>query len=122
MDNWYKGKITKGLGIGKTLGYPTLNLHDPAILKDQKEGVYASLIKIENKIYAGILYYGPRLILNERKNILEIYLFDFDKQVYGQTIEFMVKDFIRGVRKFSDFTEFKKQLALDCQIAREILK
>lgn len=121
-NKWHKSRVIKGRGIGKTLGYPTLNLYNPTLLKGQKEGVYAVLVKIENKIYHGLLYYGPRLILNERENILEIYLFDFDRQIYGQTIEFILKDFIRGAKNFSAFEEFKKQLTLDCQIAREILK
>lgn len=118
---WFKAKVIPGKQIGRTLGFPTINLDNPALLNDKKEGVYACLVQIGDTIHQGILYYGPRLILNEKENILEIYLFDFDKEIYFQTIKFILKGFIRGVENFPDFEVFKKQLALDCSRAREIL-
>lgn len=118
---WYSAKVIAGKQIGKTLGFPTINLNKPDLLTVKTEGVYACLVDIQGKIYKGILYYGPRLILKEKENILEIYLFDFDKDIYGQTISFQLKNYIRPVKDFPDFEEFKKQLILDCSRAREIL-
>lgn len=111
-----------GKQIGKTLGFPTINLDNPGLLTGEREGVYACLVKIDNSLHKGVLYFGPRLILGEKENILEIYLFDFDKNIYGQTISFLLKGFIRPVENFPDFELFKKQLILDCQSASEILK
>ncbi len=111
-----------GKQIGKTLGFPTINLDKPGLLTGEREGVYACLVKIDNSLHKGVLYFGPRLILGEKENILEIYLFDFDKNIYGQTISFLLKGFIRPVENFPDFELFKKQLILDCQSASEILK
>ena len=120
-NDWHQAKVIAGKQIGRLLGFPTINLDNPMLLNDQREGVYASLVKIKIKIYPGLLYYGPRLILGETKNILEIYLFDYDKDIYGQMISFQLKGYIRPVKNFPGFEQFKKQLVLDCSRAREIL-
>ncbi len=118
---WLQAKVIPGKQIGRTLGFPTINLGNPKLLSGQKEGVYACLVKIKQEIYHGLLYYGPRLILKEKENILEIYILDFDKDIYDQTISFQLKNYIREVKNFPDFEQFKKQLNLDCSRAREIL-
>mgnify|MGYP001616120681 CR=1 FL=1 len=118
---WFTAKVIPGKQIGRLLGFPTINLDNPQLLIGKKEGVYACLVKIADEIHKGILYYGPRLILKEKENILEIYILDFDKDIYDQTISFQLKNYIRPVKDFLDFEEFKKQLILDCSRAREIL-
>ena len=120
-NDWHQANVILGKQIGRTLGFPTINLDNPRLLSGEKEGVYASLVKIGGEKYNGILYYGPRLILKEKENILEIYLFDYDKDIYGHTISFQLKDYIRPVKDFPNFEQFKKQLELDCSCAREIL-
>lgn len=122
QHQWLTARVIPGKQIGKTLGFPTINLDKPGLLAEEKEGVYACLVKIDNKIHKGVLYFGPRLILGEQEKILEIYLFDFDKIIYGQTIMFQLKGYIRPAKNFPDFERFKKKLKEDCQIAREILK
>lgn len=121
QNQWMTAKVIPGKQMGRKLGFPTTNLDNPTLLSGQKEGVYACLAKINNDIYQGLLYFGPRLILGEKENILEIYLFEFDKNIYGQTISFQLKGFIRPVKNFPDFEHFKKQLALDCGRADQIL-
>lgn len=121
QNQWFSAKVIAGKKIANTLGFPTINLDNPGLLTGEKEGVYACLVKIDKKLHKGVLYFGPRLILGEQEKILEIYLFDFDKIIYGQTISFMLKDYIRPVKNFPDFNQFKKQLASDCSRAREIL-
>jgi len=119
---WLSGKIIKGRGLAKKFKSPTLNFSNPNILLEQKEGVYVCFLKINKKRYQGILYYGPRLILNEKENILEIFVFDFDKEIYGETVFFQLADFIRKPKNFSNFNSFKKQLKLDKQKAIKILE
>jgi len=118
---WFSAKVIPGKKIGKTLGFPTINLDKPASLHGKKEGVYACFVKIDDRIYKGVLYLGPRLIWAEKEIILEIFILDFDKILYGQTISFQLKDYIRPPQNFPDINQFKKQLALDCSRAREIL-
>lgn len=118
---WFTAKVIPGKQLGRTLGFPTINLDNPRVLGNHPEGVYVCMVKVDKQLYKGLLYYGPRLILKEKENILEIYILDFDKNVYEQTISFQLKDYIRPVKDFSNFEQFKKQLVLDCRTAREIL-
>ncbi|OGG26794.1 hypothetical protein A2960_01330 [Candidatus Gottesmanbacteria bacterium RIFCSPLOWO2_01_FULL_39_12b] len=118
---WLKAKVIEGKKLGRTLGYPTLNLDQPYLLTGKKEGVYACKMKIGGKLYHGALYYGPRLILKEKNNILEIFVFDFTKAIYGQEVSFQVLDYIRPVKKFGNLIDFKKQLESDCRKAKSIL-
>lgn len=120
MNKWFKAKVTHGTKLGKKLGFPTVNLDNPSILSGYKTGVYTVLIKIKNRIYKGLLYFGPRVILGQTENILEIFIFDFSDTVYGEIVHFKIGEYIRQVIKFSDFDAFKKQLTLDCQKALKI--
>lgn len=121
-SDWFSATVVKGKGLAKKLEYPTLNLDKPWLLSGNKEGVYACRVKIRGNTFKGVLYFGPRLILGETEKILEIFVFDFDKEIYGEIVSFQVLNFIRGVQNFPNFNAFKQQLELDCQKAKEILK
>lgn len=122
QTQWHSATVILGKKIGRKLGFPTINLDKPNLLHKEKEGVYACLVKFNNQIYRGLLYYGPRLVLGERENILEIYLFDFKKNIYDQVISFQLKDYIRPVKKFVSLTQFQKQLIYDCRNARKFFQ
>lgn len=112
---WYESKVLTGNKQGRTIGFPTLNLDPLAIPPILKEGVYASLVKHNGNIYKGALFFGPRVMLNETHQVLEIYVFDFSKEIYGETVSFQVKDFIREVRNFASMDELKVQIKKDIQ-------
>lgn len=120
-NRWYKAKVIAGNQKGQLINYPTINLDNVWLLSGWKRGVYATVVMVEKKIYKGMLYYGPRKVLQEKADILEIHLFDFRQNLYGETIQFQMKDFIRGVMDFSDMNRMSKQLDLDAQSARLIL-
>lgn len=120
-NRWYKAKVIAGNQKGQLINYPTINLDNVWLLSGWKRGVYATVVMVEEKIYKGMLYYGPRKVLQEKADILEIHLFDFRQNLYGETIQFQMKDFIRGVMDFSDMNQMSKQLDLDAQSARLIL-
>lgn len=119
-DRWYEGKVVHGNNIGGTMGYPTLNLSDPKILTGFATGVYAALVKIGDKTYHGVLYFGPRKVLSETNNIIEIYLLDFGSQIYGEKISFCLIQFIRKVMDFSNFDSLKKQIEKDVNQAKAV--
>lgn len=110
---WYTSEVVTGNKLGKTLGYPTLNLKDPRILSSVEKGVYAAQVKYGNKIYQGALYYGPRSLLGEVQDVIEIFLLQFDKNLYGETISFQLLKFIRTPIHFTDFDQLKQQLEKD---------
>ena len=115
---WYTGTVFRGNQLGRTIGYPTINL-DPTLLPStQKPGVYASRVRTHGKEYLGALYIGPRLVLKEMTTVLEIYILDFDEDIYEQPVEFQVHTFIRGVENFPDFDHLQKRLALDVDVVQ----
>lgn len=111
--NWYKSKVYKGDQLGRTLGFPTLNLDVQVLDKPYKEGVYAALVEYENKEYSGMLYLGPRLVLGETKRVLEINLFDFDEEIYDKEVVFTLREYIRPIANFATLEEMKLQLEKD---------
>ncbi len=110
---WYTSIVFQGNKIGRTIGFPTVNL-DPSIFpSEKKEGVYAAFVRHKHVVYPAALYSGPRLVLGETKKVLEIFIMDFDQNIYGKTIEFHVKDFIREVKNFPTLDKFQQQLEKD---------
>lgn len=119
---WYKGKVLSGQKIGRTLGYPTVNL-DPSIMpQNLQQGVYAARVQHKGAIYKAALFFGPRVVLSETKNVLEIFLLNFDKEIYGEDLEFQIKDFIRDVKNFSSFKLLSAQLKEDVKTVSRILQ
>jgi len=121
-NTWLSGEVIRGRGFAKKIKSPTLNFNNPEVLLGQREGVYACFLKINNKTYQGVLYYGPRLILKEKKNIIEIFVFDFNREIYGETVFFRLAGFIREPKNFSDFISLQKQLKQDCSEAIKTLE
>src|SRR3989338_5554001 len=104
MSTWQKSKVKPGKQIGRIIGFPTINLSDLSVFGNRKRGVYACLVRDNAKIYKGLLYYGPRTIINETKDTLEIYLTDFSGSWMNNEIEFTVLDYIRDVINFENST------------------
>ena len=121
-DKVYRSKVIHGRNMGKKFGFPTVNLENPHILSAYKEGIYAAEVSIEGKNHAGLLYKGPRLILGGTETILEIYLLDFDRDIYGQIISFKIFNFIREVISFPNIEDYKKQLEKDIKLAQNIFR
>jgi riboflavin kinase/FMN adenylyltransferase len=113
----YSSIVTKGQQLGRTIGFPTLNL-DPKILPtDQKLGVYQAFVTWNNQEYKGILFFGPKKTFDEVINVLEINLLDFNSEIYGETVSFSLGKFIRPPAKFSSITQLEKQIAKDITLA-----
>lgn len=121
---WLEGHVLHGDQTGRTIGFPTLNL-DPTIvtknLPDLEKGVHAAWVKIREKKYKGALYFGPRVVKNETKDVLEIYILDFDEEIYGSPVEFEIVSFIRSVMNFSSLDELKDQIEKDITATRSCL-
>jgi len=122
QKRWLSGRVIAGRGLAKTLGYPTVNLDNPEIMKSKKQGVYLCKLNFDNKYYFGLLYYGPRLVLGEEHNILEIYIIGFLKDIYGKTIKFHLIKYIRSIMNFDNTLDLKKQIKLDFELALKLIK
>ncbi len=117
-DTWYEGIVVSGSQLGRTLGFPTANL-DPTLLTHiTREGVYATNVRIEGQAYTGALYIGPRLVLDETRRVLEIFVLDFDGDLYGKTLDFQLGTFVRGPMDFDSFDKLIVQLEADVAAIR----
>ena len=121
--NWnIESKVEKGRQLGKKIGFPTCNM-DIKNYVIPKLGVYAVKIHRKNnkKILKGIANIGYRPTFNQKKLLLEVYIFNFSENLYNKhlTIEFI--NFIRKERKFKNINQLKKQINLDIKLAKKKL-
>ena len=120
----FKGKIVKGDDRGKELGFPTANL---SIKNEDKlipaEGIYASECIIDGEKYYGLLSLGSRpTFYTDGEIIPEFYIFDFNKNIYGKSLEVCLVEKIRDEEKFNSVDELIAQMKNDEKKGKEILK
>ncbi|MCB0632385.1 MAG: bifunctional riboflavin kinase/FAD synthetase [Saprospiraceae bacterium] len=118
------GKVVHGRKLGQTLGYPTANLE---VTDKQKlippHGIYAVYVYHEEERYGGMLYIGDRPSLTDGNDrTIEVNIFDFQGNLYGEQLYLEIVDFIREDRKFADLEQLKVQLATDRQNSEAILR
>jgi riboflavin kinase/FMN adenylyltransferase len=122
-DYFFEGIVVDGDKIGRTLGYPTANLK----LTDENklipcDGIYAVMITVNNsQTNKGMLSIGVRPTIGGTKRTIEVNIFDFDKDIYGQQVRVYVKKYLRPEEKFSGLDALKDQLAIDKQEALKVL-
>lgn len=118
------GKIVEGFQVGRTIGYPTANMQVwerykvvPAL------GVYAVLVHLHEIVYQGMLYIGKRPTLHEDSDIsVEVNLFDFEGNLYNQSLTVEFIDFIRSDVKFNTKEELVNRIHQDKEDVKKKLK
>lgn len=108
------GKVMKGRGWGKKMGYPTANLEANSRKLLPKDGVYAAESVFNDKKLDGMMYIGSNPTFKDKGRSLEIHLFDFEGSIkVGQKIKLNLKDWFRGDVKFNNMESLRKQLQQD---------
>ena len=108
------GVIVKGKQLGRTIGFPTANIQVREIAKlIPLDGVYAVKVYYKDEAFGGMLNIGNRPTVDGTFQTVEVNIFDFDQEIYGEklTVEFLQK--IRNERKFNGLDELKAQIAKD---------
>lgn len=109
-----RGRVVQGAGRGRTIGVPTLNLAPPDPRKLlPPDGVYAARVEVRGKSYGGMMNQGPRPTFGEAARALEVHLFDFSGEVYGETVR------VEWVRRLRDVQAFPSREALVAQLERD---
>ena len=111
-----EGVVAEGDKIGREIGYPTANIQLQDITKlVPGDGVYAVQLIIGNEQLAmkGMMSIGIRPTIGNSKRAIEVNIFDFDKDIYGEKIRVYIKNFIREQKKFSGLEELKIEIAKD---------
>ena len=119
-----QGAVVRGAGRGRTIGIPTINLAPPDAQKLlPPDGVYAVRVRIQesgsriltpdSRILGGMMNQGARPTFGDPVRTLEVHLFDFDAELYGQTVT------VEWVRRLRDVQAFPSRDALVAQLARD---
>lgn len=116
------GKVVHGDKMGRQLGFPTANiaLHDSRKLIPA-QGVYAVKVTVAGKEWKGALNIGTRPTFNGSELRIEVYILDFNEEIYGAEIHVSFIEFIRADKKFDSVDALVVQIADDVAKAREIL-
>lgn len=115
------GEVIHGNEVGRSIGYPTANIaveNDIKLLP--KKGVYAVRVKLENSTeFFGILNIGTRPSVDDSDKIsVEVYILDFDQEIYGQYLTLKLLKFVRNEEKYENLSILKAQIAKDEKLVR----
>jgi len=114
------GEIMRGAGRGRTIGFPTANLETVNDLVPPS-GVYATTIAIDGLVLPAITNIGVRPTFGDTdRTMVETHVFDFDRDLYGQTLRLSFVQRLRDERAFPDVDALKAQIETDCRSARRL--
>ena len=126
LSRYYEidGLVEKGFQRGRNLGFPTINIE----LKNTivpKHGVYAVLIKIlshnKQRTLKGAASIGSRPTYGDYEPNIEVFIFDFDENLYGEHVSISLVKFIRPELKFNSEIELISQMKADCETIKDLL-
>ncbi|MDF2157994.1 bifunctional riboflavin kinase/FAD synthetase [Algoriphagus sp. CAU 1675] len=116
------GLVIKGQQIGRSIGFPTANIHIPNDYKlIPKDGVYAVEACVDGLMYKAMLNIGNRPTVDGTKKTVEAHLFDFQGNLYDKQITIFLKAFLRDEQKFENLDALKLQLQKDQKRAKSLL-
>jgi len=107
------GKVTHGQKLGRELGFPTINIKmgDKTLIV---KGIFAVLVKgIDNRVLRGVASIGTRPTVNGVDTILEVFILDFNQDVYGYSVEVEFLHKIRDEQKFDSLEELAVYIGRD---------
>src|SRR5437867_7673395 len=115
------GTVVRGDNLGKRIGFPTANLsaHSEQF---PPNGVYVAEATLDGRIYPGVvnLGYRPTVSTSKSERVLEIHLFDFDRDLYGLHLEVRFIRYLRPEQKFENVDALVRQIELDVHQARKL--
>ena len=115
---FFTGKVVEGNKLGRTIGYPTANL----LIENENKlvpanGVYSVNILLRGSILKGMMNIGMRPTVDGKLRTIEVNIFDFDEDIYGEEIKITLKKFLRSEIKFDGLNALKAQLLKDKEMA-----
>jgi riboflavin kinase/FMN adenylyltransferase len=115
----FSGRVAHGQKLGRQLGFPTANINLKRV-SSPLSGVFAVslFLKSENKMISGVANVGCKPTIGHFKSSLEVHLFDFNKDIYGEYVEVQFHHKLRDEQQFSGIEQLKKQIEIDSRAAR----
>ena len=115
------GRVTSGTGRGLELGFPTANLDMSQEQALPADGVYATLAYIDGKTYQSMTNIGGRPTFSDGQRTVEVYVLDYDGDLYGRELKIDIMEHLRGEKEFDTIDKLKKQITADIKQGRAIL-
>ena len=107
------GKVIDGKKLGRTIGYPTANIEVDELKLLPKKGAYIVEVYVKNKFYKGMLSIGTNPTVNGDKLTVEVYILDFNEDIYGEEITVKFRDFLHEEIKFESLQKLIERLDED---------
>lgn len=115
----FRGPVVTGLGRGRDLGFPTANISAPGGGKLlPREGIYAVRASLRTEIRPALLHLGPRPTFAGSPPSIELYILDFDRDIYGERVRVDFLKRLRDVQPFGTAAELVEQMKRDREMAR----
>jgi len=115
------GLVKRGLGHGRKMGWPTINLAWEERKLLPKEGVYSCTASVNGDSYKGMMFIGVNMLNPEKTLSVEANLFDFDRSVYDEEATLYPKHYIRANQRFESAERLAEQIARDKRKILELL-
>jgi riboflavin kinase/FMN adenylyltransferase len=120
-DYSMSGRVVRGLGLGRQLGFPTANVNLKR-LQAPVDGIFAARVSgLGGGLRDGVASVGTRPTIGGRHALLEVLIFDFDEDIYGKYITVQFVQRLREERHFADLAAMQRQMHLDVEAARAAL-
>ncbi len=103
------GVVARGKGRGRKLGFPTINI---TLAKPMPGGIYAGKVVVAGEMFPAAVF------VNQKETLLEAYLLDFDRDLYGQTVQVLIHEKMRDILYFKNDDELILKIAEDVRAVR----
>ena len=113
------GKVIDGKKLGRTIGYPTANIEVDELKLLPKKGAYIVEVYVKNKFYKGMLSIGTNPTVNGDKLTVEVYILDFNEDIYDEEITVKFRDFLHEEIKFESLEKLIERLDEDKRLTKE---
>ena len=115
------GRVSHGDKKGRTIGFPTINIGISRRLSPVL-GVFNVLVEINKETFRGVCNVGKRPTVGGEKTLLEVFIFDFKGDIYGERVTIIFKHKSREEMKFGSFEELKQQITKDVESGKKYFK
>ena len=116
-----RGTVRYGDKRGQWLGYPTANIAPESGMALPGDGIYATRAAVASHLYPSATYVGTRPTFDGKDRLVEVFLLDYEGDLYGQELAVEWVEMVREDRKFDSPDALKDQMALDIAQARGVL-
>ncbi len=116
------GRVNHGKEIGRTIGFPTINMKADSLKLLPPNGVYITKVLVRGKLYEGVTNVGVNPTVNGTEQTIETHILEFQDMIYGEMVQIFFYDFIRYEKKFDSLEDLKKEIQCNQEQTKEFFR